>query len=231
MSRKFTLIGLLVGLVAAFSAVTANAAMAAPHWNVNGSPLGAGETAAVAEKVELSGASTLTVPGLNITLHCTELNAHNGFIEGPDTGEVESLGFSNCEVEKAPGCQVQSFGAPAGTINTDSVTGRLETIKTAKDGEVTYAMFTPVEAEFVFIEITRKAGGGGCGVSGEYEVEGTAALKVNTGTNATYLEGEASQTLQEASGQTLLFGAKPSFLTATGKLMLAEAGSTVGVGL
>ncbi len=233
MSKKLKAIAIAAMAVCAISAVSASAAQAAPHWTKGGVAFSG--TAKLTEPVVLTKveaaesqpSSTLTVPGL-LNLTCTSLKAKGAEIFGNTEGSAEALTFEGCIVSSLPTtCQVHSIGSAVGTIATGSLTARLPVTPA---GDV---IFKPTGEFFVEIKVEAKTGKS-CGPSGTYKVTGEAALQGQLNTNATYLEGTASQAIQEAWNATagavpLKFGARNAFLDATGDLAL-ESHETWGIG-
>jgi hypothetical protein len=229
MSKKLKAMGLALVALCAFGAVSAGAAQAAaPHWRTATSdPLNG--TKNIREVVTLlprvtgeSPVSTeLPLPPLGI-LHGTGLKViggkitGNGTIAGSNTGSATSLSFTGVTVTTAPGCGVKNVGGANGTINTSAVNAELS-------GESpTYALFKPSGTTvFVEIEIFKKSETETCAVSGKYKVEGTAALQIlNPNKMEEYVEAESTEAIQKASGQSLTFGKKPTYLDAKGRIFL-----------
>jgi hypothetical protein len=223
MSQKFKALGLALVVVCAFGVVSAAGAQAA-NWTVGGKAITSSQAiaeTALLTKVnpeEKQASSTLTVPKLGITLTCTSLKVTGGQITPTNTGSATGLDFAGCIVASAPNvCQVHSVGAAVGSINTLSLAAELKTVT----GKGTFAVFKPTGATFVEIVI-EKIPTKTCAVSGTYAVTGSAALKVATGTSATFLEGTANEEIQTAAGVELLFGSKPAVLDAKVDLALAS---------
>ncbi len=202
--------------VCAISAVSGSAAQAEPHWTKGGAAFTG--TAKLTEPVVLtpltagepSPSAILTVPNL-LNLTCTSLRAKNAEIFESTKGSAEMLTFEGCIVSSLPTtCQVKSVGAAVGTIKTGSVSAKLPA---TPPGDV---VFKPTGEFFVELKIEAKPEKS-CGPSGTYKVTGEIALKVTTNTNATYLEVESSQTIQEAWDATtgavpVKWGARNAFL-------------------
>jgi hypothetical protein len=210
MSKKLKVLGLALIVVCAFGAVSASA-QAAPKFTVSGVTSG---TEKIAETATPTGTLTLTVPGL-LRLTCTTLKIKDGTIKvGTDENSAESLIFGGCSVdgpsgEALPGCTVKNVGGTAGTIATSSLTSTLVNV-----GEEGYITFKPTGTNFVEIRVE----GSPCAPEGTYKVTGTAATTIESpkpGVLQTTASIVASEAVQKAAGDKLLFGTREAFLDAT----------------
>jgi hypothetical protein len=163
------------------------------------------------EIAEVTEAATFEVPGLGINVKCTSGPAATGMkIEGEKKDSIEKLTFALCEVESAPAsCQVKgtTFADPVGTITMGKIATELKTV-----GSTAYDFYAPVTSSFTKIKFEAKTGKS-CAIAGEYELKGSFASSLPTaGSLALSQTASFSKAIQEASGASLTFGAKPIFL-------------------
>ena len=220
MSKKLKVLGLALMAVCAFGAVSAVGAQAAPVFTVNGISSGNEALASTVTPTPAGADYTLVVPNL-LKVTCKKAEIDNGHITvGTDEGTIESITFFECEVLQPNGekttCKVQG-GTPAKNGEIHTLPVRV-TLSTGPAGQhyVTF-LEDPPSTLFVELKITE------CGLEGKTKITGTAVGAVlSSETLATNQEIEASEAIQNASGKSLLIGARKMFLIGKFDIHLAS---------
>jgi|GEM_PF-4191951 len=217
----------LVALLA-ITAVSAAAAQAAPNWTVNGTALGSGTSEGIKESATVTKFGGEAAPAIKIvfpalwTISCTTLGVEKGTITGPNLDSADALVFSGCGLEGSNGeqtvCRVTTGGIP-GTIATVPLSSELKRNASLE----TFDYLTPASGTSLFTLLIEH-----CGVSGEWEYEGTIAIKPEYNTNAVSLGFTGSKAIAAASGASIAIGAQTGYLQGAFDLELSS-GSTWGV--
>ena len=157
---RLRLLFLSIFAASAVCAVAASAALAAPHWVIEGKALAAGESETVLALI--SGPAILhgLIGKVGVEISCTAAHA-SGTIKGTNKDEAPNgIPFAGCSVVHPSGCTVQE----------PIKTGALTSVLLEQEEKNGYDTWSAAKEEFTTITIT----GTSCSVEGAYLVKGVA---------------------------------------------------------
>jgi hypothetical protein len=159
---RFTAISLALAMLIVSAALASSASATTPAWIAEGSPLGTGVTAEIAESTTVKEAFSIrtNAAGVMLKVECTQMSVPKSLIEGESTRKDPSLTMGNCALTTGPHtCSVPS------TITLEPLSSTLE--GTAGSFKL---KFTPTLSTTV---MTITLSGAECILAGSFPVKGT----------------------------------------------------------
>jgi len=140
-------------------------------WHINGTPLAAGATAALATTAHVDESTTLNSPSLGVKLTCSgeTLSGKGAYIQGEASGGAESLTFSGCSELTPSTCRLE-----ATTITSKALVASVE-LGTAPLDRIRFAPKSGKSFTSITFEGTL------CPVEGTQPINGQVVLDSKTG--------------------------------------------------
>jgi hypothetical protein len=210
---KAKLVGAVLVVAFAFSAIAATSASAAGSWFVTGTKLAEKATLALSSTAQVDESTVLNVPSIGIRLTCTGgtgkvLKGKGPYIQGPNTGGAESLIFQGCSEIQPVGCTI------AEEIPTEPVVATLETSAKSPEDRI---VFAPGKKVFANVEFK-----GSCALAGEKPVNGKVTVAGPTGQSELTMQALAplgtteNNSLEQGGGKAYLEKGRALLLLASG---------------
>jgi hypothetical protein len=207
MTKRWNLFASAIATALVVLAFVALPAFASAHeWAIGGSPLGAGNTAAVNTTTSSAYKLESKIGTTAVTIECAKQGSNGAKIIGGGTDEATALTFTTCKVVGQASCEVPN-------ITTEPVSTAL--IGTTK----LFDEFKPKAPGTVFTKIQIKV----CALKGTYSVTGNAAgFDSAIGTSQKTHTLKFSSALAGEAGTALKFEGQPATLTGESTLELAS---------